>query len=170
MTLPQLRPSADARRSGRHGLAFALGLAALVVPAVLSAQTEHKAVEPTAAPTPQVAPAGGAPRPEWLRNRIRWSTASEVDNFGYDIFRGLAKEGPFEKVNAKPVLGKGTTDEPQAYEYYDASIEQGVAYWYYVESISIQGEREIFTPIFQAKPKLPPEAAKPESQPPTGGR
>lgn len=169
MTLPQLRPSADARPSGRRGLVLAIGLAAFVLPAVLSAQAEHKAVEPTPAATPQVAPAGGTPHPEWLRNRIRWSTASEVDNFGYDIFRGLAKEGPFEKVNAKPVLGKGTTDEPQAYEYYDTSIEQGIAYWYYVESISIQGVREIFTPIFQAKPKLPPETKPAESQPPTGG-
>ncbi|MEL7059445.1 MAG: hypothetical protein AAGN46_05395, partial [Acidobacteriota bacterium] len=27
-------------------------------------------------------------------NRIKWSTASEVENFGYDIYRGDSEEGP----------------------------------------------------------------------------
>jgi hypothetical protein len=88
-----------------------------------------------------------------LENVIRWSTASEVNNFGYDIFRGPAEEGPFERVNASPVTGHGTTDVPQKYEYRDTSIAADTAYWYYVESISMQGEREKFTPVFRAKPK-----------------
>lgn len=99
-----------------------------------------------------------AEHPDWLRNRIRWQTASEVDNFGYDIYRGLKEEGPFTKITKTPVPGNGTTDEPSTYEYWDAEIEEGVEYWYYVESISIQGERERFTPIFKAKAKTKPEA------------
>ncbi len=98
-------------------------------------------------------------QPEWLRNRIRWQTASEVDNFGYDVYRGPTEDGPFAKVTATPVPGHGTTDEPSAYEWYDASIEEGVEYWYYVESISISGERERFTPIFEAKAKTRTAAA-----------
>lgn len=103
-----------------------------------------------------------APHPEWLRNRIKWQTASEVDNFGYDIYRGLKEEGPFEKITVTPLPGHGTTDEPSQYEYYDEKIEEGVEYWYYVESISIQGDREKFTPVFKAKAKVrPAEDAKP---------
>lgn len=107
---------------------------------------------------PIALPAAEEARPEWLRNRIRWQTASEVDNFGYDIYRGLKEEGPFEKITKTPIPGHGTTDEPSTYEYWDTEIEEGVEYWYYVESISIQGERERFTPIFKAKAKTKPEA------------
>lgn len=109
------------------------------------------AAQPAAAPAEQK-----APHPEWLRNRIKWQTASEVDNFGYDIYRGPKEEGPFEKITVTPIPGHGTTDEPSQYEYYDEKIEEGVEYWYYVESISIQGDREKFTPIFKAKVKVRP--------------
>jgi hypothetical protein len=88
-----------------------------------------------------------------LQNVIRWSTASEVDNFGYDVFRGPTEEGPFERVNDTPIAGHGTTDVPQNYEFRDTSIAPLTAYFYYVESISLQGDRERFTPVFQSRPK-----------------
>ena len=49
-------------------------------------------------------------------NVIRWATASEKDSFGYDVYRGLAEEGPFERINPEPIAGAGTTDIPQRYE------------------------------------------------------
>lgn len=117
---------------------------------------------PLALPAPALAAAEEKkPHPEWLRNRIKWQTASEVDNFGYDIYRGPAEEGPFEKVTKNPLPGNGTTDEPSDYEYFDEDILENTEYWYYVESISIQGVREKFTPVFKAKPKTKPvEEAK----------
>lgn len=91
-----------------------------------------------------------------LENVIRWSTASEVDNFGYDVFRGPSEEGPFARVNEVPIPGHGTTDEPQQYAVHDTSIAPDTVYYYYVESISLQGERERFTPVFASKPKPAP--------------
>lgn len=88
-----------------------------------------------------------------IENVIRWSTASEVDNFGYDVFRGPTEEGPFARVNDAPIAGHGTTDVPQNYEFRDTSIAPNTAYFYYVESISLQGDRERFTPVFQSRPK-----------------
>lgn len=88
-----------------------------------------------------------------LKNTIRWATASEVSNFGFDVYRSESEEGPFEKINAEPIPGAGTIDTPQHYEYVDDTIEAGVVYYYYVESISMAGIREAFTPIFPSKPK-----------------
>lgn len=116
-----------------------VGLGIALCPPVMSSEASTEAVAPAAVKV--------------LENVIRWSTASEVDNFGYDVFRGLAEEGPFEKINKTPIAGHGTTDVPQKYEYRDTSIKPGTAYWYYVESISLQGVREKFTPVFMAKPK-----------------
>lgn len=86
-------------------------------------------------------------------NTIRWATASEHENFAFDIFRGPSEDGPFERINSEPVPGAGTTDLPQRYEYQDSDIEAGKIYWYYVESISLSGERRRVTPIYPSKPK-----------------
>jgi len=91
--------------------------------------------------------------PENLRNVIRWSTASEVDNFGFDVYRAEHEEGPFERITPQPVPGAGTSDEPARYEYVDDTIKVDVQYYYYVESIAMNGTREKFTPIFKAPVK-----------------
>ena len=90
---------------------------------------------------------------EKLTNTLKWSTASEVENFGYDVYRGRSEEGPFERITTEPVLGAGTTDLPSFYEFVDGTIEPGVAYFYYVESLSMSGTRKRFTPVIRAKPK-----------------
>jgi hypothetical protein len=102
------------------------------------------------APPPATSASSPAPA---LSNTIKWSTASEVENFGYDVFRGDKEEGPFTRLNTKTIAGAGTVDEPRAYQFVDATIEVGKAYWYYVESISLAGVREKFTPVFQSKAK-----------------
>jgi hypothetical protein len=115
--------------------------------------------EAASAPTPAAAPgeaAGPAATPvpeEPPFNRLKWSTASEVDNFGFDIYRSTSEDGPFERLTSRPIPGAGTVDEPRYYEYRDTSIDLGVEYFYYVESISVDGIREKFSPIIRAPAK-----------------
>jgi hypothetical protein len=112
------------------------------------------------APAPEEPPAApSTPAGEPISNTLRWSTASEVDNFGFDVFRSLSEDGPFERVNSETIPGAGTVDTPTRYEFVDTEIEPDRTYYYYVESISLQGEREQFTPIIKAPPKRPGEAA-----------
>jgi hypothetical protein len=114
---------------------------------------------PTApvAPSPAGAPGTAAAAPaEPYKNTIRWTTASEVDSFGFDVFRGESAEGPFERLNAKPIAGAGTSDESHSYAWVDDTIDPAKEYYYYVESISIEGVREKFTPISRARAKLAP--------------
>lgn len=93
-------------------------------------------------------------RPQAI-NTITWSTASEIDNFGFDVYRGASSQGPFVRINSKPIPGAGTTDDTSSYTYVDqAAADQGKTYWYYVESISVHGEREVFTPTQAAMPRL----------------
>jgi hypothetical protein len=86
---------------------------------------------------------------------VKWSTATELDNFGYDVYRGESLEGPFVRITEQPIEGAGTTDEPSYYEYVDDTIDPGRPYWYYVESISMGGIRERFTPVIEAPAKRP---------------
>ena len=96
------------------------------------------------------------------RNTIRWTTASEVDSFGFDVFRGELEEGPFERLNAKPIAGAGTSDESHSYAFVDDTIDPTKEYFYYVESISIDGVRERFTPVNRAPAKIAPATASPD--------
>ncbi len=97
------------------------------------------------------------------KNFIRWATASEEKNFGFDVYRAEAEEGPYDRLTEKPILGAGTTDEPSHYEFVDKQVDPYKTYWYYVESISMEGERERFSPYVRKKPKLESKPAESES-------
>ena len=95
------------------------------------------------------------PPAQRLSNTAQWTTASEEDNFGYDVYRADAEKGPFVKITRQPILGNGTTAETHQYKYVDDSIDPCKEYWYYVESISTDGQREKFTDVFHAPAKRP---------------
>lgn len=88
-----------------------------------------------------------------VANTARWTTASEQDNFGFDVYRADAEKGPFTKLTKDPIVGAGTSDETHKYEFHDDSIDPCKGYWYYVEGISTGGARAKFTPTFHAPPK-----------------
>jgi len=129
-------------------------------PVAASGPSAPPAPAPVAAePAPAPAPAPAAVPAPPFRNTIRWTTASEVDSFGFDVFRGESESGPFERLNAKPIAGAGTSDESHSYAFVDDTIDPAKEYFYYVESISIDGVREKFTPVNRAKAKIPPAPA-----------
>jgi hypothetical protein len=90
-------------------------------------------------------------------NTLKWTTASEVDNFGFDIYRSLDEDGPFDRITDDPLPGAGTTDEPQKYVFVDSEIDPTKDYYYYIESISLGGVREVFSPVIRSPAKRPVE-------------
>jgi hypothetical protein len=104
-------------------------------------------VEAGAEPAGDVEVAAEADDSELLANTLKWSTASEVDLLGFDIYRSVDEDDEFERINEDAVPGAGTTDEPQYYLYIDESIEPGQGYYYYIESITVDGVRKQFSPI-----------------------
>jgi hypothetical protein len=102
-----------------------------------------------------VVPAGAqspapSPAPE-KKVTLKWTTASEVDNYGYFVWRGDSEEGPFTQVNKKAIPGAGNSDTPTNYVWEDRDVELGRTYFYYLESISVQGVREKFSPVMSRK-------------------
>ena len=78
---------------------------------------------------------------------INWSTESEEDNYGYNIFRAETEDGPFKKINDEIIQGAGTTSDPNEYVFVDQPLEIGKSYYYYIESVSFAGVKERFTPV-----------------------
>jgi hypothetical protein len=97
------------------------------------------------------------PKEQRLFNKIKWKTASEQDNFGYEIFRSDTEDGEYVVVTEEMMEGAGTTSDESYYEFRDDTIDPCKRYYYYVESISTDGVREAFTPKFRSKYKIQPE-------------
>jgi len=129
-----------------------VALLVVLVTAVACTSSAPTQTPPPETPPGETAVEDGKP----FKNTIKWSTASEVDNFGYDIYRSESEDGPFERINTEIVEGAGTTDEVSRYEFVDDTIDPHTTYYYYVESISMSGVRERFTPIAKTPPKTPP--------------
>lgn len=139
-------------------------------PAVVTATPTPVTPAPAAAPAKEI-PEGDCgdqsklPADQRVANTARWTTASEQNNFGFDVFRGDAEKGPFTKLTKEPVLGAGTSDETHKYEYRDDTIDPCKEYWYYVEGISTSGSHEKFTPTFHAPAKVRPRGSAPVTTP-----
>ena len=73
---------------------------------------------------------------------IEWTTASELDNAGFNILRSQSKEGPYVKVNQALITGAGTTSERHAYIYRDSNAQPNIAYFYQIEDVSFSGVRQ----------------------------
>lgn len=109
------------------------------------------------------------PPEQRIANTARWTTASEQNNFGFDVFRGDSEKGEFTKLTKEPILGAGTSDETHKYEYRDDAIDPCKEYWYYVEGITTSGTHEKFTPTFRAPPKVRARAGAAATPPEKGG-
>jgi hypothetical protein len=107
------------------------------------------------------------PADQRVANTARWTTASEANTFGYDVYRGDSENGKFVRVTKKPVLGNGTTSETHKYEFVDDTIDPCKEYWYYVEEITTSGERTKFTTVFKAKAKRHPDGTPAEAKAPS---
>lgn len=119
----------------------------------------------TAAAAAQTAPAAPEePAAKTDSNVVKWKAASEVNNVGYDVVRGESPDGPFFRINAEVIEGAGATDEPTAYRYVDRTIDPHKTHYCYVQSVSMDGVRERFTPIGKAEPRLTGAAEEPDAK------
>ncbi|MGA9827237.1 MAG: hypothetical protein WBQ57_02715, partial [Rhodanobacteraceae bacterium] len=85
-------------------------------PAKPPAQTPPTTPTPAAkaaAPVPEgrCGDQSALPADQRIANTAHWTTASEQDNFGFDVYRGNSDNGPFTKLTKDPILGAGTSDE-----------------------------------------------------------
>ena len=76
---------------------------------------------------------------------ITWSTQSELNNAGFYVKRSQQHDGEFVVVNPTMVLGAGTTSEKQFYTYTDTTAQPNLVYYYQIEDVSLDGNRQTLT-------------------------
>ena len=82
---------------------------------------------------------------------ITWETQSELNNAGFYIKRSQQKDGTFVAVNPTMISGAGTTAERQSYTYTDATADPNVIYYYQIEDVSLDGNRQTLTRAHRLK-------------------
>ena len=73
---------------------------------------------------------------------VRWTTESELDNAGFNIYRSETRDGAYKQVNTELIEGAGTTGERTNYSWVDQTAKPGVVYYYQIEDVSFAGDRE----------------------------
>jgi len=76
---------------------------------------------------------------------ITWATQSELNNAGFFIKRSNQRDGEFKVINATMVPGAGTTSEKQFYTYTDTTAQPNIVYYYQIEDVSLDGNRQTLT-------------------------
>ena len=76
---------------------------------------------------------------------ITWSTQSELNNAGFFIKRSQQRDGEFQIINATMIAGAGTSSEKQFYTYQDTTAQPNVVYYYQIEDVSLDGNRQTLT-------------------------
>ena len=82
---------------------------------------------------------------------ITWETQSELNNAGFYIKRSQQQDGTFLVVNPTMVAGAGTIAEKQSYTYTDATADPNVIYYYQIEDVSLDGNRQTLTRAHRLK-------------------
>ncbi|MDO9576938.1 MAG: T9SS type A sorting domain-containing protein [Candidatus Cloacimonadales bacterium] len=83
---------------------------------------------------------------------LHWTTQSETDNLGWNIYRSLSETGyednDYTQNNSDVIAGMGISTQPTDYTFVDEySVIEGLTYWYWLESESTTNELELFGPI-----------------------
>ena len=79
---------------------------------------------------------------------IRWRTASELNNAGFNILRSETRAGDFSVINVKGIVpGHGTSSDQHLYSYTDTTAKPNVVYYYRIEDISFEGVRQTLATV-----------------------
>ena len=78
---------------------------------------------------------------------VEWSTESEVDLAGFNIYRSESLDGQYAKLNATLIPASPDPIAGGNYSYTDTAAEAGVTYYYKLEDVELDGRATVHGPI-----------------------
>jgi hypothetical protein len=70
---------------------------------------------------------------------VEWSTKSEIDNAGFNLYRSPGTDAARVRVNSDMIPARGAEYEGSDYSFTDYGIARGVTYIYWLESVKLSG-------------------------------
>lgn len=68
---------------------------------------------------------------------LKWQTASEIDNEGFNLWRSTTLRGDFVQINPALIPAQGNETMGHTYTYLDSNVTNGVTYYYKLEDIDM---------------------------------
>jgi hypothetical protein len=90
--------------------------------------------------------------PASARIIVEWTTATEINTAGFNLYRGTRAEGPFAKVNAQLIAASPDAITGGKYRYEDITVLAGQTYYYELEDVEFGGKTERHGPIVITAP------------------
>ena len=84
---------------------------------------------------------------------LAWSTACEIDNAGFNLYRSTSENGEYIKINDSLIPAIGSSTEGASYEFVDTNVHNRRTYYYKLEDIDINGVSTFHGPV-AATPRL----------------
>ncbi len=79
---------------------------------------------------------------------LYWTTQSEENSAYWNVYKSASQNfGQADRINANPIVAAGTSTQTTYYTYQDKSETNNEKYWYWLESVSISGESNLFGPV-----------------------
>ncbi len=92
--------------------------------------------------------------------KLIWTTQSEIDCAGFNIYRAAEPDGERQRLNPRLIPGAGTSTQPHDYDYTDYQANNGQTYFYYLENQDYSGLTALYGPI-EATPMAAPSGGIP---------
>lgn len=107
---------------------------------------------------------------------LAWTTSSESDNLGFNVYRALAADGERVRLNREIIPTQAPPGSPfgATYTFTDRTVKTHGAYYYWLEDVDIYGRRALHGPALASLEKkplpkpltfIPPPGAEPPEQP-----
>lgn len=94
--------------------------------------------------------------PDDARITLRWETASELDNAGFNVLRRPELGGPWERVNATLIPARGDALAGASYTFEHIGLTNGVRHEYKLEDFDLAGFNTLHPPAMAVpNPKAP---------------
>jgi hypothetical protein len=78
---------------------------------------------------------------------VEWTTATEVDNAGFNVFRASGKEAERLRINQAMFASQGDELKGAAYSLKDTDVTSGVTYYYWLEPVDLDGKAVMQGPV-----------------------
>jgi hypothetical protein len=84
---------------------------------------------------------------------LSWTTASEIDNAGFNLYRAESENGEFVKINPILIPAQGSPTSGASYEFVDKNVKNRITYYYKLEDIDLNGVSTLHGPV-SATPRV----------------
>ncbi|MCX5885086.1 MAG: DUF1566 domain-containing protein [Proteobacteria bacterium] len=83
---------------------------------------------------------------------LKWTTESEIDNAGFNLYRAESEEGEYVKINTSLILAEGSPTQGATYQFIDEGVKNRTTYYYKLEDIDLNGTSTMHGPV-SAEPR-----------------